>query len=240
MPATIADFSEAMNGLLGDEKTKAALIDRLTTLLGAALERPLSSYSAFSSDEAVAASRERLYLSLRAALDKPRPPDAPGLFKLALGGLRVERLLDALPGIQKALSTSTADWLVSLLAPRQEKSGAAKALGTIIGSFASAFSESAQSYTLGQLSGLDDDTLSRLAHASSAGLAELAARESGALLASLDVRSLVVEKIDSLQMIEVERMLLRVIDRELKAVTWFGGILGFLIGIMQSIVFLFR
>jgi hypothetical protein len=240
MPATIADFSEAMNGLLGDEKTKAALIDRLAVLLGAALDRPLHSYGAFSSDEAVAASRERLFLSLRTALDKQRPADAPGLIKVALGGLRVEQVLEALPGIQSALSASTADWLASLLAHREERSGAAKALSGVIKGFAGAFSERAQAYSLGELSGLDDESLFRLARASSAGLAELAARESGALLASLDVRSLVVEKIDSLQMIEVERMLLRVIDRELRAVTWFGGILGFLIGIMQSIVFLFR
>ncbi len=240
MPATIADFSEAMNGLLGDEKTKAALIERLASLLGAALDRPLRSFSAFSSEEAVAASRERLYLSLRAALDKPRPEDNPGLLKVALGGLRVEQLLEALPGIQKALGTSAADWLASLLGPREEKSGAAKALSAIVGGFASAFSERAQAYSVGELSGIDDEALSRIARASSSGLAELAARESGALLASLDVRGLVVEKIDSLEMIEVERMLLRVIDRELQAVTWFGGILGFLIGIMQSIVFLFR
>jgi uncharacterized membrane protein YheB (UPF0754 family) len=188
----------------------------------------------------VAASREKLYLSLRAALDKPRPADAPGLVEAALGGLRAEQLLEALPGIQQALSASTAEWLASLLAHREEKSGAAKALSGVIKGFADAFSERARAYSLGELSGLDDQSLFRLAHASSAGLAELAARESGALLASLDVRSLVVEKIDSLEMIEVERMLLRVIDRELRAVTWFGGILGFLIGIMQSIVFLFR
>ena len=60
------------------------------------------------------------------------------------------------------------------------------------------------------------------------------------MLRSIDIRELVVDKIDSLDMIEVERMILKVVDKELWAITMFGGILGALIGILQSLLFLLR
>jgi len=79
-----------------------------------------------------------------------------------------------------------------------------------------------------------------LADAASEGLVELAASESSDMLRSIDIRSLVIEKIDSLDMIDVERMILRVVDKELGAITAFGGILGALIGVFQSLLLFLR
>jgi uncharacterized membrane protein YheB (UPF0754 family) len=59
------------------------------------------------------------------------------------------------------------------------------------------------------------------------------------ILASIDVKSLVSERIDSLDMLRVERIVLDVMSDQFKWVEIFGGILGFLIGMFQSALSLF-
>lgn len=242
MPATIADFGEAIAAMFADPKTKDALVERAVAAVGELWDRPLSSYKAFADPEAVEASRAALALALRGALDRPPPPES--IVDAALDGLDAGAVLSALPGLKDSVAARTAEWLAGLLgsgeAARAEPSPAAAAVGGAAKAFAAALAERARGLTIGELVGLDEALISGLARAAGAPLAALAARESGAILAGVDVRGLVVEKIDSLEMIEVERMLLRVIDRELKAVTWFGGVLGFLIGVGQSLLFLFR
>lgn len=246
MPATIADFSEGLRTILGDEGNRNALIDRVARMVGDAVDRPLSSWDAFSSPERTAESKDALFAALRSALDRPRPADRPGLLGTAIGSLRVDGLLAALPGLRDALAGSAVDWLAAALSGRDRQDGdtgssaGRRSLACIARAFSEAFVRKAEGSALGELSGMDDALVQRLAAAAGPALASLAARESGSLLRSLDVRGLVVEKIDSLEMIEVERMLLRVIDKELRAVTWFGGILGMLIGLVQSVLFLLR
>ncbi|GHV95681.1 hypothetical protein AGMMS50293_20010 [Spirochaetia bacterium] len=55
------------------------------------------------------------------------------------------------------------------------------------------------------------------------------------LLASLNVRVMVSERIDSLDMIRVERIILDVMANQFKWIDIFGGILGFLIGAFQAV-----
>ncbi len=57
-----------------------------------------------------------------------------------------------------------------------------------------------------------------------------------ALVDAIDIRAMVSEKIDSLNMKEVERIVLQVVRKELAWITWIGGILGAMIGIVQSII----
>jgi len=59
------------------------------------------------------------------------------------------------------------------------------------------------------------------------------------ILASINVKSLVSERIDSLDMLRVERIVLDVMSDQFKWVEIFGGILGFLIGLFQSALALF-
>ena len=60
------------------------------------------------------------------------------------------------------------------------------------------------------------------------------------ILESLDVRKLVVDKINGLEVEQVEVLLLRVIHRHLKWINVFGAILGFLIGMIQLVTRLFQ
>lgn len=56
------------------------------------------------------------------------------------------------------------------------------------------------------------------------------------VLISVDVRTLVSERIDSLEMIRVERIILDVMADQLKWIDVFGAILGFLIGLFQALL----
>ena len=58
----------------------------------------------------------------------------------------------------------------------------------------------------------------------------------GAVFASLDFKNLVKKKIDSFNVLEVERLLLDVIETELNAITWFGAVLGFLLGLITPVI----
>ena len=56
------------------------------------------------------------------------------------------------------------------------------------------------------------------------------------LLASFDVGELVVDRINSLDVAQVERLLLIVIQKHLRWINIFGGILGALIGFSQLVL----
>jgi uncharacterized membrane protein YheB (UPF0754 family) len=55
------------------------------------------------------------------------------------------------------------------------------------------------------------------------------------LLASIDVKKMVTERIDALDMVRVERIVLDVMDNQLKWINVFGAILGGFIGVFQSV-----
>jgi uncharacterized membrane protein YheB (UPF0754 family) len=54
------------------------------------------------------------------------------------------------------------------------------------------------------------------------------------ILASVDIKSLVCNRIDSLDMLRVERIILDIMSDHFKWIYFFGGILGFLIGLFQA------
>jgi len=54
------------------------------------------------------------------------------------------------------------------------------------------------------------------------------------ILSSINIKSLVSDRIDSLDMIRVERIILDVMSNQLKYVELFGGVLGFLLGLFQA------
>ena len=55
------------------------------------------------------------------------------------------------------------------------------------------------------------------------------------ILSSISIKTVVSERIDSLDMIRVERIILDVMADQFKWINIFGGILGFLIGLFQSV-----
>jgi hypothetical protein len=64
----------------------------------------------------------------------------------------------------------------------------------------------------------------------------LADEQSAAALRAIQVRAMVAERINSLEMIRVERIVLDVMANQLKWIDIFGALLGFLIGLSQSLL----
>ena len=54
------------------------------------------------------------------------------------------------------------------------------------------------------------------------------------ILASVDIKSVVIDRIDSLDMLRVERIILDIMSDQFKWIYFFGGLLGFLIGLFQA------
>jgi len=52
----------------------------------------------------------------------------------------------------------------------------------------------------------------------------------------LDVKGMVIEKIDAFDIKEAEALVLGVVNKELNWITALGGILGVIIGIVQSVI----
>ena len=60
------------------------------------------------------------------------------------------------------------------------------------------------------------------------------------IMQSLDIETLVRDRVNALPMEEVEEIVLKLISEELKYITLVGGVLGFLIGGVQDIMFFFK
>jgi len=67
-------------------------------------------------------------------------------------------------------------------------------------------------------------------------LLEVIELEIPVIMDSLDVESMVRDRVNALPMGEVEELVLKLIDEELKYITLLGGVLGFLIGGLQDIL----
>ncbi|SMP07232.1 Uncharacterized membrane protein YheB, UPF0754 family [Desulfurobacterium pacificum] len=59
------------------------------------------------------------------------------------------------------------------------------------------------------------------------------------ILESIDIESMVKERVNALPVEEVEGLILKLINEELNYITLLGGVLGFIIGLFQSFVFYF-
>ncbi|MCL2214773.1 MAG: DUF445 family protein [Treponema sp.] len=56
------------------------------------------------------------------------------------------------------------------------------------------------------------------------------------ILSSIDIKTLVSQRIDSLDMLRVERIILDIMSNQFKWIYFFGGVLGFMIGLFQAVL----
>jgi uncharacterized membrane protein YheB (UPF0754 family) len=69
---------------------------------------------------------------------------------------------------------------------------------------------------------------------------EVLKRETPKMVAAIDIEKLVRQRVNELPIAEVERLILAITSRQLRAITWFGALLGFLIGLLQVVIVLAR
>ncbi|MFW6013458.1 MAG: DUF445 family protein, partial [Candidatus Bipolaricaulota bacterium] len=61
-------------------------------------------------------------------------------------------------------------------------------------------------------------------------------RETPKILNTIDISSLVEKEVEQFSLEEVEGLILDVTGNQLRAITWFGAVIGFLIGLVQIAV----
>jgi uncharacterized membrane protein YheB (UPF0754 family) len=64
-------------------------------------------------------------------------------------------------------------------------------------------------------------------------------KEVPGLVASLNIREMITEKVDSLDLLRLERLLLSIMEEQFKYINLFGAFLGFLIGLINLVVLRF-
>lgn len=241
MPATIADFSESLETLLAEDSTRVALQKRISAAVQVLAEKPLSSLGFLSDPAKKSAAVESLSQVLSEAIASIDADAVSDQIQQLLKTETVRQILDTFPGVEEQIGPALARWAAGLFGREFDRQSA---VGKVSSAFFSAFSltfrQHAADVPLGLTLSLDDEALEAIATSAAEGLAELAATESTNMVRTIDIRSMVIDKIDSLNMIDVERMILKIVDKELRAITLFGGVLGALIGAFQSLFFLLR
>jgi uncharacterized membrane protein YheB (UPF0754 family) len=108
-------------------------------------------------------------------------------------------------------------------------------LETTIGRTLDAFLEDHRGMTLSALFSVDDEKKRSLDALLERKLLRVVDEQTEALLGSINVRTMVSDRIDALDMIKVERIVLDVMANQLKWINLFGAFLGGLIGLFQSV-----
>lgn len=70
-------------------------------------------------------------------------------------------------------------------------------------------------------------------------LTVVVAREGSNILNALDVKKLIKSEVEEFSTLRVERLILDVTGDQFRAITWFGALIGFLIGLLQILIIIF-
>jgi hypothetical protein len=230
MPETVEDLIQTIEGLLRDPSAP----EKVSGALGAALisrrsrldtQTPVVSESPTGENKPVLGAA---ILSLKDSSEELRQ--------------RAERSYDRLAGLQIKELTGVpvsaeeiAGFVFSAFARTTGYDGSQSSmtLGTLL---AQVLKESAKGKTIAEFLGIRDKEIEQVSLTLASAFLKLIETRMPLLVEAIDVRSMVSEKIVSLDMKEVERIVLQVVSKELAWITWLGGILGAMIGLVQSII----
>jgi hypothetical protein len=101
--------------------------------------------------------------------------------------------------------------------------------------FLNAFLEREGKQTIARILAIDEEQKARIDTFVCGGILKIVDEQIAGVLSTINIRSLVSERIDSLDMIRVERIILDVMANQLKWINLFGAILGALIGLFQAL-----
>ena len=233
LPATVADLAEAAESFLADERTKARFKEILLEEVRKAVEDPLAvrppGHPLSPAGLSDLVRRSVLALGERGAAGF----GGNGL----LGGGTLGELLESLgPEARKGLFEAVGSWFSGFFAP----GAGGGAAGTFGRAFAGTLMDGLGETRLGSALGWDENLRDRLARFLADKGTRIAARESRRILENIDLRRMVVDKVDALDMLVIERIMLRVMSKEFRGITRLGGVLGALIGALQPLLIVLR
>ena len=233
MPEIVDDLVASLEEALRDEKTRSRFAEAVGETIGRFLELDLEAAAlAFRTDPAALArqlggklaaalsdgpSRSAIALSLANSLaDFIRPYSEKPLSELLERGLGI-----SMESASSALAAAVRNFIAD---------GGPSALGALANGFIKERGES----SLADLLSLDESEKEALDSALADRLLAIMDEKVSAALATLDVRGLVSERIDSLEMEKVERIVLDVMSDQFQWINIFGAILGAIIGLAQA------
>ncbi len=149
------------------------------------------------------------------------------------GKIRIRNVLTEFLGEEGI--TSTRSWV------RQESVGLLRAPDTVktIDNMIDAMVDTILSKRIGKLSNLLPGEVRKEIYVSIQKMAStMLEKEVPGLVDSLDIRSIVADKLNSLDLLRLERLLLSIMEEQFKYINWFGALLGFILG-CGNLVFLY-
>ncbi|HKL26825.1 MAG TPA: DUF445 family protein [Desulfuromonadales bacterium] len=236
IPGFLDQAADEIAQWLREERTQQQVAGMLRERLEALLDRPLSNFVEKVPYEKVTGMRRFLRRRVVAAVTSRRATEmALGVLDASIQNIKdrsFRSLLErALPeeGIER-LQRTAADRLLELLrSPATEK-----AIDRVVGA---QLEERVYRRKLGRLSArLPADIREELAEGICRQLGDVLGREVPSLLETLNVSRMVEEKVNRLDILKVEGLLLGVMQEQFKYINLFGALLGGLIGLLNALL----
>lgn len=229
MPDTIQDLTQVIMELLGSPDLERKVVKSATEALGTLPA---------SRDEALVSSLIAAFAQFFEGLKE----DVDGFAARAQARYEAQAdksLSEILPAFPSLVEAIAAEALGRLAEAGPEQGGAAsETIRKALDHFSSSYSARLEGSSLKAALGLDDSREEELARSFAQAAVSAISSQADRLVEALDVKAMVVERIESLDMAEVERLILQVVNSELNWITILGGVLGGLIGIIQSLIYL--
>ncbi len=235
MPETIEDLIDTIEALLEDPDIPGKLAQ---ALCGVVIEQRavLLSRVDLKPETTGSSDRRPIYKEIAEAFDDSNEEFSRRAAEIydRIAEYRLSELIESgfEPGLLSSAVISAATRVIQE-SPRAKSSQGSRSLGTLI---REVLRDAAHGKTIARFLGINDESLSRIAATLSSRLLDVVAGRMPDIVEALDIRSMVAERIDSLDMAEVERLVLQVAQKELAWITWLGGLLGAIIGLVQSLV----
>jgi hypothetical protein len=220
LPEIVDDAVRHIGEFLSDSSTQASLSEAVRGSLDRFRQEVEGADGGAPAAAEMTEDARNALVDLAAALMRP-------LFTQPIG--------ESVGGLLSAPEETLAGRIAERVVQAARRPGAARALGERVRQAAGRTIGQA-GLTIGELLGMGPDTKRRLDEALASRALELVEVQLGGMLAGFDVRSMVVRRIEGLDVADVEKLLLIVIARHLKWINVFGALLGALIGTGQVIL----
>lgn len=225
MPEIVDDALRQLEQTAGDPEVAAHMQEALREWLDTARERPLAEVLPDAAAQRIAGTWGSLAAGPLAAI-------ADSVLRRFLeehGGTPVAELAARYLGVSV---TDTVDEVSQRLLRYLADEQTARSVALQVGAAVDRLAESGD-VTLAELLAIDDGAKTALDGAVAGHVERMLVQQAPAMVAALDVERLVTDRIDRLEVRDVERILLAVIARHLKWINLFGALIGSLIGFSQ-------
>ena len=229
MPETIEDLIGSVSAMLRNP----AMPDRVASALAArAADGAARGLTAIVSREGL---KTALAASMKALSSDPaRLADALELRLAAWGGQSLSEIAPAAAPVVAMLARASAERISARLG---DTGTGSPLFDGVVEGFLEDFSAALRGTDLGHALGIDAEKRERIARDLGVKAAGMLAAQTERIVQAIDFRAMIEARIKALDMAEIERIVLSIVSRELNWITWLGGILGALIGVIQAILY---